>query len=87
MSFILAFQFDAKLFLLASRMQLEIIHVFAPFLDCLHQFDPKKIHMMLILMFNPKFKDIYILNNYVGTKKATIVATRYDFEMLIPLLC
>jgi hypothetical protein len=70
MSFILAFQFDAKKFLLASRMRLEVIHVFAPFLDCLHQFDPKIVHMMLILTFDPKFKDIFILNNYVGTKKS-----------------
>jgi hypothetical protein len=36
------FQFDAKLFLLTHRMQLEVICVFTPFLDYLHQFDPKK---------------------------------------------
>jgi hypothetical protein len=78
MSFILTSQFDAKLFLLASRMRLEVIHMFAPFLDCLHQFDPKKIHMMLILMFNPKFKIYLFLDNFVGTKKTTIVTTRYN---------
>ncbi len=42
MSFIPTSQFDAKLFLLAHRMQLEIICVLTPFLDYLHQFDPKK---------------------------------------------
>jgi len=31
--------------------------VLVPFLDCLHQFDPKQVHMMLALMFDPKFKD------------------------------
>jgi hypothetical protein len=28
-------------------MQLEFACVFAPFLDCLHQFDPKEVHMMV----------------------------------------
>jgi hypothetical protein len=42
MNFILPFQFDAKLHLLVSRMQLEITSVLASFLDCLHQFDPKQ---------------------------------------------
>jgi hypothetical protein len=42
MNSILPFQFDAKLLLLVSRMQLEIISVLASVLDCLHQFDPKQ---------------------------------------------
>lgn len=58
MSFILASQYDAKLLLLASKMQLEVICVFVSFLDCLHQFDPQKLHTMLVLMLDPKFKDI-----------------------------
>ncbi len=59
----------------------------APFLDFLHKFDPKKTHMMLALMFDPKFKDLFILNNnYMGIKNGTI-ATRYDSETLIPLFC
>ncbi len=51
-------------------MRLEVIHVIVSFLDCLHQFDPIKVHIMLTLMFNPKFKDLFILNNYVGTEKS-----------------
>jgi hypothetical protein len=47
---------------------------------------PKKIHMMLALMFDPKIKDLFILNNYVRIEKATIVATRYDFKTLILFL-
>jgi len=47
MNFIPPFQFDAKFLFLISNMQLEVICVFAPFLDCLHQFDPKKVHMMV----------------------------------------
>jgi hypothetical protein len=42
MNSILPFQFDAKLLLLVSRMQLEVTSVLASFLDCLHQFDSKQ---------------------------------------------
>jgi hypothetical protein len=38
-------------------------------------------------MFDPRFKDFLILNNYVGIKIATIVVTRHDSKTLIPLLC
>ncbi len=62
MSFIPTFKFDAKLFILACRMQLEIICVLIPFFNYLHQFDPKKTHMMLALMFDPRFKDLFILS-------------------------
>jgi hypothetical protein len=86
MSFILASQFDAKLFLLISRMQLIVNHMLAPFLEYLHEIDPKNAHMMLALMFDPKFKDLSILSNYVRRDMATI-ATRYDFETLMSLLC
>jgi len=42
---------------------------------------------MLTLMFDPKFKDLFILSNYVRIEKITIATTRYNFETLIPLLC
>jgi len=42
MNFIPTSQFDANLLLLTSRIALEVTHVFAPFLDYLHQFHPKK---------------------------------------------
>ncbi len=53
------------------------------FLDSIHQFDQKKVHMMLVLMFDPKFKNIFVLNNYV--KKENTTTTSYDFELWIPL--
>jgi hypothetical protein len=59
MSLILAFQLDAKLLLLTNRMCLEAIYVLVPFLDFLHKFGPKKTHMMLALMLDPKFKDFF----------------------------
>jgi hypothetical protein len=42
---------------------------------------------MLVIMFDPKFKDLFIVNNYVGKKKTIITTTKYDYETLIPFLC
>jgi hypothetical protein len=42
---------------------------------------------MLALMFDPKFKDLFILSNYVGIGKNTILAIRYDSETLIFGFC
>jgi hypothetical protein len=87
MNFIPPFQFDAELLLLTSKMQLEVTHVLVPFLNCLYQFYPKKVHMMLALMFDLRFKDLFILSSYVRIEKITTTATRYNFETLISLLC
>ncbi len=35
-------------------------------------------------MFDPKLKDPFILNNYVGIKKITIVIIKCDSEIPIP---
>jgi hypothetical protein len=86
MNFIPPSQFDAKLFLLASKLELEVIHVVTLFLDCLHSFDPKKVHMMLALMLDPRFKDLSILSNYARIENI-IIATIQDMilKTLIPL--
>jgi len=43
MNFIPPFQFNAIFIFLISNMQLDVACVFAPFLDSLHQFDPKEV--------------------------------------------
>jgi hypothetical protein len=50
------------------------------FLDFIHQFDQKKAHMMLVLMFDPKFKIIFVVNNYVR-KEATTTTSIYYSEL------
>jgi hypothetical protein len=42
---------------------------------------------MLALMLDPRFKDLSIMNNYVGKDMAIIVATRHNSKTLIPFLC
>lgn len=36
-------QYDAKLFMLVSQLQLEVIHVLATFMDCVRDFDEKNV--------------------------------------------
>jgi hypothetical protein len=53
--------------MLQTKMHQEATHEFTPFLVYVHEFDFKKAHMMLALMFHPIFKDeLSIANNYVG---------------------
>jgi hypothetical protein len=40
--------------------------VLTPFMECLHQFDFFKNNMILVQMLDPRFKDLYLLSNYVG---------------------
>ncbi len=42
---------------------------------------------MLVLMFDPRFKDLFIVNNYVRKNITIITTTTYDYETLIPFLC
>ncbi len=76
-----------KIALLTNKTWLEVICVSVLFLDCLHQFDFLKTHMMLVIMFDHKFKYLSILNNYVGIKKTTIAIKRYDLKIPAPFFC
>ncbi len=42
---------------------------------------------MLIIMFDPRFKDLFIVNNYVGKNITIITTTKYDYGTMIPFLC
>jgi len=39
---------------------------------------------MCALMFDFRFKNIFIMNNYVGIEKAIIATTRYNSKTLMP---
>ncbi len=42
-------QIHAKLIMLAIRMRMEVTQMLAPFLDCVHELNPKKVVMMLAI--------------------------------------
>ncbi len=46
------------------------------FLNCLHEFDPKMAHVMLVLMFNPMLMHLFLVKKYVGREIATIAPTK-----------
>jgi hypothetical protein len=61
-------------------MQLEIIGVLVPFQIVCISFIQKKVHMMLALMFDPRFKDLFIFSSHVIIEKITTTTTKYNFE-------
>jgi hypothetical protein len=44
------------------------------------------IHNVLILMFDLHFKNLQFIGDYVGLELTMQVATKYDQEVLTPLL-
>jgi hypothetical protein len=71
-------QIDAKLIMLTIRMRMEVTQMLAPFLDCVHELNPKKVVMMLAICFLTPYSRI---NNCVRKK-----SHNYNNENLIPLL-
>jgi hypothetical protein len=57
-----------------------------PFLSFLVTPQTHKAHKMLALMFNPHFKGLGLIIQYVGKEKALQVASDYNTQVLSPLL-
>jgi len=55
-----------ELFLLASNIKREVINVLNSFLSFLKKYENKKVHNMIFLMLNPKFKSLRIVSLSIG---------------------
>jgi hypothetical protein len=60
--------------------------VIIPFLLFLKTFDSQNVHNMLAIMLDPRFKFLWIVDNYVGCGEAICLASKYDVKIVIPLL-
>jgi hypothetical protein len=67
-------------------MQQEIIKVIIPFFLFLTTFDPQNVHNMFVIMLDPHFKSLRIMENYVGHGETICLASKYDVKIIIPLL-
>jgi hypothetical protein len=67
-------------------MQTKVIGVLKPFLAFASSFQSCHAHNMMVLMFDPCFKNLQFIRDYVGLELAMQVATNYDQEILMPLL-
>jgi hypothetical protein len=67
-------------------MQLEVTKVITHFLDFLKSFDAKEAHNMMVIMLDPHFKALSIVEGLVGCRNAIKLASKYDAKVVIPLL-
>jgi len=67
-----------ELFLLASNVIREVINVLDSFLSLLKKYEKKKVHNMISLMLNPRFKSFCIISSFVGREQRIIFVKEYD---------
>jgi xanthine dehydrogenase molybdopterin-binding subunit B len=57
--------------------------VLRPFLDFMDCFKLSKAHNMVVLMLDPRFKDLSIVGNYVGHSFAIWIVVAYDTKFIL----
>jgi hypothetical protein len=48
------------------RMMMQVINIVSPFLAFVLAYNQAKVHNMLAIMFNPHFKNMKVLRDFVG---------------------
>ncbi len=59
-------------------MKQKTLVVLFSFISFLNYFHKKKGHNILVMMFDPKFETIQLVNSYVGIEKPWILIVEYD---------
>jgi hypothetical protein len=60
--------FETKIHFLHKNMWLEVIKVIKPFLEFLKSSNARQAHNMIVIMLDPSFKALHIMENFVGCK-------------------
>ncbi len=58
--------FDVDVLIFQNNMQVEVVEVIKVFFQFLKAYDLHQVHNMLTIMFDPCFKSLQVLDNYVG---------------------
>jgi hypothetical protein len=77
---------DHELKELMVYMKKYILKVFLPFLFFLHAFDRKWGHHMLVLILDPRCKNMQLVITYLGHENVVAIVVEYHEELLLPLL-
>ncbi len=67
-------------------MKQQISEVFIPFIYFLYTFDRRNNKNMLVIMSDPRFKNMKLVAMFMGHQNATFVVIEYDEKLLMPLL-
>jgi hypothetical protein len=65
-----------------QNMWVEVVKVVKPFLQFLQAYDLHQVHNM----FDPRFKSLMVVENYVGPGACICLVVEYDVNTVIPLL-
>jgi hypothetical protein len=75
-----------ELSLLAFNIRREVINVLDFFLSFLKKYEIKKVHNMISLMLDPRFKSLHIVSSFVGREQGVAFVEEYDRKSLYPML-
>jgi hypothetical protein len=64
----------------------QILEVLQSFISFLYAFDRKRGHIMLVLMFDMWFKNMWFMISYLGRDCTIVVVIEYDEKLFLPLL-
>jgi hypothetical protein len=74
-----------ELSLLAFNIKKELINVLIFFLSFLKKYENKKVHNMISLMLDPRFKSFCILSSFIGREQGVGLVKEYDRKSLYPM--
>jgi hypothetical protein len=75
-----------ELSLLAFNIRREVINVLDSFLSFLKKYKNRKVHNIISLMLNPRFKSFRIVSSFVGRGQGDVLVEEYDRKSLYPML-
>ncbi len=56
------------------------------FLFLLKEYEEKKVHNMLSLMLDPRFKNLHLMSSFIGLEQGKSIVEKYDIKTLYPML-
>jgi hypothetical protein len=75
-----------ELSFLASNIRKEVINVLDSFLSFLKVYDERKVHNMISLMLDLRYKNLRVVSSFVGREQNVVLVEKYDRKSLYLML-
>jgi hypothetical protein len=75
-----------ELSFLASNIRREVISVLNFSLSFLKKYENRKVHNVISLMLNPRFKSLHMINSFVEREQGIVLVVECDKKSLYPML-
>jgi hypothetical protein len=73
---------DVEIRIFARNMKREVVGVIDSFLSSLTKYDKKRVHNMLALMLDLKFKSLRLISYFIGCELEVAIVIKYDKKLL-----